>query len=397
MAKLSSSVIKAVVAVVVIAVIGGVLYFVLSGSNMKKVSANFDEAIGVYTGTPVKILGVPVGQVTGVHPEGSSVRVDMEYDSKYKLPADAGALLVANSLVSDRFIQLTPAYDGTGPTMPSGAHIPESRTASPAELDEIYKAISDLSKALGPQGANKHGALQDLLAVSAANLGGNGNAINDSIKQLSLASQTLSNNSGNLFGTVGNLKKFTKALQDSDAVVRHFENQLAQVASDLAGERADFGAALHQLGPALDAVANFVNDNASKIHVTLKGLEAITGILIKEKASLNETLAVGPVALANIVHAYQPSQQVIATRGNLASFTDPGQLCAALKDANLLTSSILGGLLNSVVNTCTSILSKLQTHSASAQQLSPSQLGPVVKAALGGDNVVGGLITGGGH
>ncbi len=45
-------------------------------------------------------------------------------------------------------------------------------------------------------------------------------------------------------------------------------------------------------------------------------------MLVKQKASLNETLAVAPVALANIVHAYQPDIGVIATRSNLASLTD---------------------------------------------------------------------------
>jgi phospholipid/cholesterol/gamma-HCH transport system substrate-binding protein len=386
------------VAAVIVALIAGVLYFVFSGSSMKKVSANFDEAIGVYSGTPVKILGVPVGQVTGVHPEGASVRVDMEYESKYKLPSNAGAVIVANSLVSDRFIQLTPAYPGHGATLRSGARIPLDRTASPAELDDIYAALSNFAKALGPQGANRNGALQDLLNISAANLKGNGAEIAKSISGLSAAIKTLANNSTNLFTTVNNLKQFTKMLQDSDAILRHFEEQLATVSGQLAAERADFGGALHQLSIALDAVANFVNSNAANLHVSLDGLKKVTAILVAEQASLNETLAVGPVALANIVHAYQPAQGVIATRGNLDSFQDPGQLCLALKDANLLTGSILGNLLDPVVNTCNSLIAKLQgasTHSSSQYQLPPSQIAPIVKAALGGDDTVGGLITGG--
>jgi phospholipid/cholesterol/gamma-HCH transport system substrate-binding protein len=397
MARLSNTATKAIVAAVLVAVIAGVVYFVFSGSSMKKVSAEFDEAIGVYSGTPVKILGVPVGQVTGVHPKGGYVRVDMEYESKYKLPANAGALLVANSLVSDRFIQLTPAY-ASGATLPNKAVIPESRTASPAELDDIYKALSDLARALGPNGANKNGALQDLLAVSAANLDGNGQKIKQSIHDFSVAVQTLSNNRGDLFATVRNLQQFTKTLQSSDAVLRHFEEQLAQVASDLASERADFGAALHQLGLALDAVAGFVKSNAAKIHLSLDGLKRVTAILVAEKGSLDETLAVGPVALANIVHAYQPAQGVIATRGNVASFNDPKQLCLALKDANLLTAGVLGSLLNPVVNTCNSIVAQASgatTKSASQVQLSPDQLVPAVRAALGGNRTVGGLITGG--
>src|SRR5689334_63022 len=100
MAKLPSWGTRAIVGAVVVALIAGVLYFVLQSDDTRKVSANFTEAIGVYPGTPVKVLGVNVGEVTKVTPQGDSVRVEMEYETKYHLPANVGALLVANSLVS---------------------------------------------------------------------------------------------------------------------------------------------------------------------------------------------------------------------------------------------------------------------------------------------------------
>jgi virulence factor Mce-like protein len=408
--SLSSTSTKLIIALVAVLLVAGLAFFALSGSDMKKVSANFDEAIGVYPGTPVKVLGVNVGTVTDVKPEGKSVKVTMEYESKYKLPATPYASLVANSLVSDRFIQIGDvngyAYPGSGPVAPNNYHIPLDHTQSPAELDDIYKALSDLSEALGPNGANKNGALQDLLAVAAANLKGNGKAIGESITKLSQASSTLANNRGNLFETVKNLEAFTKTLKDSDGVLRHFESQLAQVASDLASERADFAGALHELGLALDAVARFVRNNASKLHVDLVGLRKVTQILVAEKASLNETLAIGPVALANIVHAYMPAQAVIGTRGNLQSFTDPGQVCAALKQVagGLSTSipllgSLLGPLLTPVVNGCKAVLSKATTHSAGHTALSGKQLVSVVHSAAASStsDTVGGLITGGGR
>ena len=98
------------IGVVAVIVAVGVWYFVLQAAHRtKKVTARFNTAIGIYAGTPVRILGVNVGEVTGVKPKGDYVEVDMTYDSKYKLPTNAGAVEVANSLVSDRYIQLTPA------------------------------------------------------------------------------------------------------------------------------------------------------------------------------------------------------------------------------------------------------------------------------------------------
>ncbi|MDT4975599.1 MAG: phospholipid/cholesterol/gamma-HCH transport system substrate-binding protein [Pseudonocardiales bacterium] len=369
MNKLPGNVTRVIGAVVVLAVVAGAgWFFFLAGSSSKKVSANFSSGVGVYPGTPVKILGIEVGAVTKVTPSGNSVKIDMKYDSKYKVPADAISVVVANSLVSDRYIQLAPAYPGKGPTLKDGANIPLARTASPAELDDIYGALNELSVALGPNGANKNGSLSTLVKVAAANLKGNGAAFGNSITQLSKAAATLSNGRDDLFGTVRNLEVFTRALSASDVQVRHFEEQLAQVAGDLADERADLGAALHNLTGALHDVAIFVKTNAGKVHTDIVGLKDITGILVKQQAALNETLTVGPVALSNIVHAYQETQGTLGTRSNLSNLLDPASLCEALNSVALQTlpgglgdllggaSKLLGPLTKQIATNCTAIL-----------------------------------------
>jgi phospholipid/cholesterol/gamma-HCH transport system substrate-binding protein len=340
MAKMPANVTRLVVGVVVVAIVAVGAYFAFfTSSSDKKVTARFTSAVGIYVGTPVRIIGVNVGSVTGVHPQGDYVKVTMTYGSKYKLAPNAGAVEVANSLVSDRYIQLTPLYDAKrdhGKFLKDGATIGVDHTGGPAELDDIYAALNKLSVALGPKGANKDGALSALLKVSAANLKGNGSALGDSITKLSQAAQTLANQKGDLFGTVRNLQKFTATLKASDGQIRLFNTQLAQVASDLASERGDLGAALRSLSVALDDVGKFVKQNAGRFHTDIQGLKEITNILVKQKASLNETLAIAPVALSNIVHAYQPDIGAIATRGNLASLSassgniDPAKLICGL-------------------------------------------------------------------
>ena len=85
----------------------------------------------------------------------------MLLDDDYDIPADADAVVLAPSLVSDRYVQFAPVYDG-GPTMEDGAEVPLDRTATPVELDQVYGALDELSAALGPTGANENGALSDL-------------------------------------------------------------------------------------------------------------------------------------------------------------------------------------------------------------------------------------------
>jgi phospholipid/cholesterol/gamma-HCH transport system substrate-binding protein len=357
MVKLPRNVTRLIVGVVVAAIVAVGAYFVFfQGSSNKKVTAQFAAAVGIYPGTPVKILGVNVGQVTGVHPQDAYVTVNIEYDSKYKLSPNAYAIEVANSLVSDRYIQLTPLYSAGrdhGQPLKDGAILKVDHTNGPAELDDIYAALNKLSVALGPNGVNKggqqSGALSTLLRVAAANLKGNGTALGRSITQLSQAAETLATKREDLFGTVRNLQKFTSALHASDGQIRLFNQQLAQVASDLASERGDLGAALHELTLALDDVASFVKNNANKFHTDIQGLQQITGVLVKQQASLHETLAVAPVALANIVHAYQPDIGAIGTRSNLASLQSTQNnsptkiLCSILSLAPIDLSKVCPG------------------------------------------------------
>jgi phospholipid/cholesterol/gamma-HCH transport system substrate-binding protein len=400
MSKLPKKLTNVITAVVVVALVAGaVVYFLVSGGAQKKVTAQFSSAVGVYPGTPVKLLGIDIGKVTSVHPNGATVAVGMEYGSKYRLPHNAIAVVVANSLVSDRYIQLAPAYAGHGSTLPDDARIPVSRTAAPAELDDIYGALNKLSVSLGPKGANKNGSLRQLVNVGAANLKGNGAALGNSITKLSAAARTLAAGRGDLFGTVKNLQAFTKALSDSDAQVRHFNEQLAQVAGDLADERTDLGAALHNLADAINQVAGFVKTNAGRTKTDISELKTLTNVLVGEQGSLNETLAVAPVALSNIVHAYQPDLGVIATRSNLASLIDPATLCALL-DPSLIpgvpasVKSPLGGLTGQLKKTCSAVLSQIPLSKLLAQLGLPSDLNG---GALGGtiNNIVGGLAGGG--
>ena len=171
----------------------------------------FPRAVSVYKGTDVRILGVNVGEVTAVTPAGNAVRVEMEYDAEYDLPADAQAVIVTPTLVADRFVQLTPVYEG-GPTMADGATIELPDTGVPVELDRIYGSLQALTRALGPNGVNKDGSLDHLLQAGSNALEGQGAAGNEMIRELALAAETFGDSAGPLFETVTNLAAFTGTL-----------------------------------------------------------------------------------------------------------------------------------------------------------------------------------------
>jgi virulence factor Mce-like protein len=302
-----------VLAVVVAAALVAVLW---PGGPQTHVTAYFERATGVYPGTEVRILGVKVGKVTKVTPKGNMVEVKLAYDSAHKVPAGAQAVIIVPSLVADRYIQFTPVYRG-GAALRDGATLSLSSTAVPVELDDANQAVNELTKALGPQGANANGSLSRLLKTSAQTLDGQGENFKQTLQDLSDVSRILSDNRGNATQTVQNLAKITQAMASSDRQIRAFSQNLASVSSTLSGQRAELRAAVTSLSVALREVTNFVKQNKAEIASNVQGLAQITGVLVKEKAALQQFLDKAPVAASNALSVYDPQDGTLHARLNL--------------------------------------------------------------------------------
>ncbi|MFJ8045282.1 MCE family protein [Kitasatospora sp. NPDC096147] len=292
------------------------------GPEGSRVTVYFDHAIGVYPGSDLRVLGVKVGTVREVHPEGARVRVELGLDHGVKVPAGASAVVVAPSVVADRYVQLTPAWT-EGPLLADRAVIPVERTAQPVEIDQLYASLTELATALGPDGANSQGALSRLLDTGAKNLGGNGKAIGDSIEQLGRAAKTLSGSSGDLFATLEQLQSFTAMLKENDGRVRSATDRIAAVSSYLADDKEELGLALHQLAVALGEVKTFVEDNRTRLANGIDQLVPITQSLVDQRASLAELLDTAPLAAQNLLRAYDPKTGTVTGRANLTELAGP--------------------------------------------------------------------------
>lgn len=306
------------------------------GSGEETLTAHFPRTISIYTGSDVRVLGVPVGKVDKVTPDGTDVIVTMHYDKDVKIPQDAQAVIVAPSVVGDRYVQLTPVYT-SGPTLKDGAVLQTDRTAVPLELDQIYGSLDQLVSALGPNGANKEGALTDLLQQTAANFGGQGEQVHQTIGDLSKLTKTLDDNKDALFGSASQLETFVNKLAQNDGTVRNFNTALSGVSTMLAGERTDLSASLHNLQVALGNVADFVKENKNALGSNLKGLNQILGTVVKNRDNVNEILQAAPVALSNLYLAYNPDVGSLDTNANLGELahqltTNPAQVLCTLTD-----------------------------------------------------------------
>lgn len=326
------------VLVVVLLVAGGALWFLSSGSDTKTLTAYFPRTVSVYEGSDVRVLGVPVGRVDEVVPEGTRVKVVMHYDSEVRIPADAQAAIISPSVVGDRYIQLTPAYDG-GDVLADNVSLDVDRTATPLELDEIYGSIDQLTVALGPDGANSNGALTDLLEQTAKNFAGQGAQFHQTIEDFGQLSGTLEDNKEELFDSAAKLQKFIHTLAQNDTTVRDFNTSLGDVSELLSDERDELTSALANLGVALDQVGSFVQENRDVLGRNIASLNRVAKVLVKRRDALDEILQAGPLAMNNLALTYNPQAGTLDTNANLGNLTqeltsNPTQLLCALVAAD---------------------------------------------------------------
>jgi len=323
-----------------VALLAAAAVVMFNGGDQKTLVAKFPRTVSIYEGSDVRILGVPIGQVDSVTPSGTDVVVKMSYDPDVRVPADAKAVIIAPSIVGDRYIQLTPTYEQGDDVIADGAELGVDRTAVPLELDQIYSSIDDLTVALGPTGANRDGALSDLLETTAKNFGGEGAKFHQTIENFGKLSATLDDNKEELFGSARQLEGFISTLAKNDRTVRDFNTSLGNVSSMLAGERQELRASLRNLAVAMTQVSSFVKDNREILGKNISGLNRVSKVLVKQRGALDEILHVAPLALNNLALTYNPQAGTLDTRSNQGQLgqqlaADPAAfLCSLVSQAD---------------------------------------------------------------
>ena len=129
-----ATVIIAIVAVALVGVLGYFGWTTYQSLVNNTVVAYFPEANALYAGDKVQIMGMKVGTIDKIEPAGDKMKVTFHYSNKYKVPADAQAVILNPTLVASRLLQLEPPYKG-GPVLADNAVLPEQRTQAATDWD----------------------------------------------------------------------------------------------------------------------------------------------------------------------------------------------------------------------------------------------------------------------
>ncbi|WP_056286161.1 MCE family protein [Aeromicrobium sp. Root495] len=310
----------------------------LAGGDARTLTVELKDAAGLFEGNDVGVLGVRVGEVTDITPSGNHVRVSLRVDDPdVKLPADVGAAVVSRSVATDRYVELTPVYDG-GEQLADGAVLPLEKTATPVEFDGLLASLRQVSDALAGSadagGKRGEGPLGRLLAATARTLDGNGASMRDGLSDLATVLGTVDDNLGEVEGTVDDLDTLTTTLAEHDALVRRFTQQVASATTMLDDQKEAVGATFDALAAMVKEVAAFVSKHQGRVDGQLKDFVSLATELNDHQQQLEGLLDHGPLMLQNLVRAIDENDR-LAFRTRPISLV-PGkeaalQLCEAVK------------------------------------------------------------------
>ena len=339
----------------VVGYVGRQLYDKLTNNS---VVAYFPATNALYAGDKVQIMGLRVGAIDKIEPAGDKMKVTFHYENKYRIPANASAVILNPTLVASRAIQLEPAYKG-GPVLADNAVIPIERTQVPVEWDELRNSITNIISKLGPTDAQPKGPFGEVIEAYANGLAGKGDQINTTINSLSQALTALNEGRGDFFAVVRSLALFVNALHQDDQQFAALNRNLADFTDKLAHTDSDLANAIQQVDSLLSTTRPFLTKNRAVLTQDINNLADLNNALLQPdpRNGLETALHVLPTAASNILSLYHPSHGSLVGLPIINNFANPMQfICSSIQagsrlgyqDSAELCAQYLGPILDAI-------------------------------------------------
>jgi virulence factor Mce-like protein len=300
------------------------------GGGGYEVTAYFARGVALYEQGQVRVLGLPAGEVLEVATEDACpvegggtvpcVRVRMRMDDDVDLPAEVYATLIPQSLIGERYVQLTPSYTGEGATLASLDEdervVPLARTIIPVEPDEALAAVNEFLEALDPDGIGR------LIENADEALDGNGANLNTAISSITDLVDTFAERDDELAAIVDNFDAFTQTLVTREGQIGEIIESFARTANLLAQERQQLQTLLSSLARVSSDGFDLVAEHAVALRTDLATLGQLSQSLVANLDSVGALLDSTPLlseGLADAVNTDLRAVNLVTSLGPLAA------------------------------------------------------------------------------
>lgn len=257
-----------------------------------RVTVRADNAHGLIPSSEVTYRGVPVGRVEAVEldEDTTGVRLELELEGEYRIPANAKASIAMDSAVPIQHLDLQPAGDQP-PYLEDGGVIEKENTSGPLPLETLLVHFTQLADSLDPD---------DLATVSnelAAGLGGLGPQLRQTVDNGITLLDSLQEHQGQLAelltdtrGLVEDNAAAIDALPDLTADIHAVTAELREAAPDL-------GAMIDSGVPFADTVVPLLAGSQQSVAVLMANLASTMQVVVTRTPALDELLVSLPRAL----------------------------------------------------------------------------------------------------
>lgn len=260
----------------------------LWGDKGTRVEALFDSVVGLDDKAAVRLAGVRVGRVDGIHLEGRKARVSLLLDQPVALVEGSYAAIANQGLLGDKFVELRLGPEGAA-LLPPGAVLPGK---TPVSFDDAMAKIDDIADSIqGFMGGGAGGA------GGPGGAGGGFSALIASIQATSEELRTLiAENRSSLDGTVRNFERFSSTLANE---LPRLTSQIAQMLDQVDGVLAENRTNLK------DSMAN-IKEVSERVQTSVENLNEITG-----------KVARGEGTIGKLVNSEEAHEQLMSALGSV--------------------------------------------------------------------------------
>jgi len=242
----------------------------LWGDQGSRVDAVFDSVVGLDDKAAVRLAGVRVGRVDGIHLEGRKARVSLLLDQPVPLVEGSYAAIANQGLLGDKFIELRLGPEGSAP-LSDGAVLPGK---TPISFDDAMAKIDGIADSIqgfmgGFAGGGEGG-------------GAGGGGISALIASIQATSEELraliAENRSSLDGTVKNFERFSATLAEQmPRLTEQIAHMLDQVDGVLAENR----------GNLKESMAN-IKEVSERVQTSVENLNEITSKIARGEGTIGK-------------------------------------------------------------------------------------------------------------
>lgn len=259
----------------------------------------FTDAAGLRSGDDVKVAGVKVGRVTGVHAdrEEGLVRIDWVVNKGVDIKDEAGADIALETLLGSKFIRITNADSGDAlmEDLPADQRvIPYKdcddgecapRTTTPVDVFDLTRDATERIEATDNDRLN-------LLITQLADITeGKRGTVTDLIAGIDTVSTAINDREQQLNALLDHADELAAHLADKDQTLVQLIDSSRTILDFLVQRREELATALGAGSDAVRALSTLIDTNQAQLDAILDDLQPTLDVVDRNLPDLNRALA----------------------------------------------------------------------------------------------------------